>query len=158
MGVYHRDAQGRPGPDPGVYQRAMTLRHGQALLLADGFDGSRLDAGYEADGEVSVVLGRLVLGPASSVEVALPRLPGPGSGGIVLETVTDRELAVGWEGATLRLSAGAALAVEERVRVRIRPREGDAAGTGQLPAGAHQRLRRAPVGGEPARLHGVSRP
>ncbi len=127
LGVYCRDSEGRAGPDPAVYLRAMTLRHSDALLFADGFDGAKLDEGYRTEGDVSVALGKLVLRGPSSVELALNR---PRSGGIVLEVVTDREIAVGWEGSTLRLSAGAPLAAQERIRVRISPQEGGAAGAG----------------------------
>ncbi len=115
----------RAGPDPEVFSRAMSLRYGDSLLLADGFDGSRLDSRYQADGQVSVSLGRLVLAPGSSVEL---ELAGPAEGEIVLEAASDRALEVGWRGRTLNLTAGAPRAAEERTRVRIRPQDGGAGG------------------------------
>jgi hypothetical protein len=127
LGVYYRDAEGRSGPDPGVYNRAMTLRYGDALLLADGFDGAWLGQGYQTEGEASVDLGRLVLEGGSRVGIPLQ---GPRSGDLMLEVVADRELELGWEGATLKLSAGAPRAAERSARFRVPPRTGEAAAGG----------------------------
>jgi hypothetical protein len=127
LGVYARGADGKPGPDPGIFARAMRSIHGDALLLADGFDGTRLDSAYKVVGDAVVSLGRLVLAPGASIEVALPR---PNGSEIVLETVADRQLLAGWQGRTLRLAAGPALRAEERTRVRIVPRENDTSEAG----------------------------
>jgi len=127
FGVFYRDADRRPAPDPDVYFRAMALRHGDALLLADGFDGAYLSASYHVEGKAGVVLGKLVLSPGSSVDLALRK---PASGEIVLETVADREMVVSWQGRTLRLTPGKSKGAEERIRVRIRPQAGEPAGLG----------------------------
>ncbi len=127
FGVFYRDADGRPGPDPDVYLRGMSLRYGDALLLADGFDGARIKTTWRVEGTASVDLGNLRLAPGSSVETGMQK---PASGEIVLETVADRPLAAAWQGRTLRLTPAGSRGTEERTRLRLRPPEGEAGASG----------------------------
>ncbi len=127
LGVFYRDADGRPGPDPDVYLRAMSLRHGDALLVADGFDGGQLKTTWHVEGTASVDLGKLLLAPGSSLEIGLQK---PAGGEIVLETVADRPLAAVWQGRTLRLTAAGSQAAEERTRLQLRLPDGETGAPG----------------------------
>ena len=67
FGVFSRDAQGRPSPDPDQFARAMRLKLGDALVLADGFDGIFLPAGFDASGKAEMVSGSLSLAPGAGI-------------------------------------------------------------------------------------------
>jgi hypothetical protein len=97
--VYARDPDGRAAPDPGLYARFASLANGESLILAEGFDGISLPAGFSLDGGEQS-LGLVSLPPAASL--TLPPLPssdtleahvvlGPSSAGAA-------SLQLSWEG------------------------------------------------------------
>lgn len=69
FGVYIRDDQGRASTDPDLFARAALESHGDALMLAEGFDGPFLPKGFAPTG-AHVASGTLVV-PAGA-EVGLP--------------------------------------------------------------------------------------
>ena len=78
LGVFYRDDAGRPATDPTLLRQALRRQHGDRLLLADGFDGMFLPAGFTATGKAALSAGRLVLPPEAAVE--LPPIPLPEEG------------------------------------------------------------------------------
>ena len=69
FGVFFRDAQERPSPDPGLYFRAMAVAHGKDLVLADGFDGLFVSTGYSLEGGGSLAAGSLTLPPGAVLDL-----------------------------------------------------------------------------------------
>ncbi len=69
LGVYYRDDAGRPATDPTLLRQALRRQHGDRLLLADGFDGMFLPAGFTARGKAALGAGRLALSPEASLEL-----------------------------------------------------------------------------------------
>jgi hypothetical protein len=67
IGVYYRDSTGLPSPDADLYRRRMRSEHGDFLLYADGFDGTRTPAGVRLEGESRLRAGELLLDPGASV-------------------------------------------------------------------------------------------
>lgn len=78
LGVYYRDDAGRPATDPTLLRQALRRQYGDRLLLADGFDGMFLPAGFSTTGKAALGAGRLALSPAATVE--LPPIPLPAEG------------------------------------------------------------------------------
>jgi len=72
IGVYVRDAAGRPATDPDVFERSVLAQHGSSAV-ADGFDGMYLDSAYTVEGMANVDRGALALHPGSLL--ALPAFP-----------------------------------------------------------------------------------
>ncbi len=75
LGVYCRDEAGRPATDPTLFRAAMKKQYGERLLLADGFDGLYLPAGFTASGKTMLGAGRFELQPDASLE--LPPVQSP---------------------------------------------------------------------------------
>ena len=103
FGIYYRDAAERPSPDPDLYLRAQSLKYGNTLLLADGFDGLYLSRGQTIEGNGSLSAGSVSL-PAGT-ELGLPPLsPGGSSISVVADLTSDSArtatLEVQWAGAT----------------------------------------------------------
>jgi hypothetical protein len=103
FGVFYRDDQGRPSPDPGLYRRAALAAHGDTLVIADGFDGPFLPSGFGAEARVELDAGSLVVPAGANVDLP-PAAVGaddvdysialsPGS-------ATDARLALIWEGSS----------------------------------------------------------
>jgi hypothetical protein len=78
LGVYYRDEAGRPATDPTLLRLALRRQHGDRLLLADGFDGMFLSAGFTPTGKAALGAGRLALSADAVVE--LPPIPSPAKG------------------------------------------------------------------------------
>jgi hypothetical protein len=102
FGIYYRDAAERPSPDPDLYLRAQTLKYGNTLLLADGFDGLFLSRGLTLEGNGSLSAGSVSL-PAGT-ELGLPPLsPGGSSISVAVDLSSDSArtatLEVQWQGA-----------------------------------------------------------
>ncbi len=103
FGVFYRDDQGRPSPDPGLYRRAALTEHGDALVIAEGFDGPYLPTGFGAEVRIELVGGSLEVPAGANVDLP-PTAVGaddvdyrialsPGS-------ATDARLALIWEGSS----------------------------------------------------------
>jgi hypothetical protein len=67
LGVYYLDEGKRPAADPGIYRWVMERRLGRGLILAEGFEGSRLPEGFQASPGAAASLsgGSLLLAPAA---------------------------------------------------------------------------------------------
>ena len=68
LGVYFRDEQGRPAVDPGIYRAEMRKRFGASLIMAEGFEGLHLPAGFLLTGGAA--------GSAAVTLAADPKTPG----------------------------------------------------------------------------------
>jgi hypothetical protein len=104
LGVYYRDVAGRPSCDPTLFRGAMLKSHGDRALLADGFDGLFVPAGFLTAGKAVLEAGSLVLPPDSSIE--LPPVPLPADGlsfELVLNAASERTALVqlAWAGSGL---------------------------------------------------------
>ena len=116
FGVYYRDAEGRPSPDPDQYLRAQTIKLGSNLVLAEGFDGIFLSTGFALEGSGQVSAGSLALPPGTVLD--LPPLKTEGSSiGVNVDlapgSARSATLLAQWEGSSERplqypLSADAA--------------------------------------------------
>ncbi len=103
FGIYYRDAEERPSPDPDLYFRAQSLKYGNSLLLADGFDGLYLSRGLTVEGDGGVGAGSLTLAAGAALD--LPHLtPGGSSISVAADLSPDSArtatLEVQWEGAS----------------------------------------------------------
>jgi hypothetical protein len=81
FGVFVKDEKGRDSPDPSLYQREAERINGQALVLAEGFDGIALPTGFAVKGTaapLAPVRGVLSLPPAAVLELPALRLGGAG--------------------------------------------------------------------------------
>jgi hypothetical protein len=103
FGVFYRDDQGRPSPDPGLYRRAALAAHGDALVIADGFDGPFLPSGFGAEVLVELDAGTLVVRPGAKVDlppVAVGADDVDYSISLSPGSATDARLALVWEGSS----------------------------------------------------------
>jgi len=71
FGIYFRDSSLRPSTDSSIYAAAMEQKYGNALVYAEGFEGSFVPSGVETHGSVTLKDGNLVLSPGS--DVTFPR-------------------------------------------------------------------------------------
>jgi hypothetical protein len=78
LGVFVKDAQGRPAPDPGVYRRRAVELHGPSTV-ADGFDGMYLGPDYTTTGAITVGRGRLSIAADAAVRLPAYRVEGTGT-------------------------------------------------------------------------------
>src|SRR5208283_1201078 len=77
FGIYYRDASNRPSPDPDLYLRAQSVKYGNSLLLADGFDGLYLSHGIALEGNGTESAGSVSLPAGAGLD--LPALSTGGS-------------------------------------------------------------------------------
>jgi hypothetical protein len=103
LGVYARDGKGRPSTDPDLFGRAARAALGDAVVLAEGFDGPWLPEGFAAAGGAVVEGGSLLVPAGGSVD--LPPLPVPADDvvyGIELSLTSAQAglLALSWEGSS----------------------------------------------------------
>jgi hypothetical protein len=89
LGVYYLDEGKRPSVDPGIYRWVMERRLGRRLILAEGFEGSRLPEGFQAvpGGAVRLARGSLLLDPEAVLTLPFFDLNSAASGNTVLEVV-----------------------------------------------------------------------
>jgi hypothetical protein len=102
FGVFFRDAQDRPSPDPGLYVRAMTATHGKDVVLAEGFDGIFLSSGFSLEAGGTLVAGSLVLPPAASLDLPPLKMDGGrinGSAAVSSDSARSATIEMQWEGA-----------------------------------------------------------
>jgi hypothetical protein len=102
FGVFFRDGQDRPSPDPGLYQRAMAVAHAKDLVLAEGFDGLFLSSGFSADGGGALAAGSLGLPPGASLDLPPLKVNGiqlDASAGIAGDSARSAVIDMQWEGA-----------------------------------------------------------
>jgi hypothetical protein len=101
FGVYNRDAEGRPSPDPDQYARAQQLKYGSSVLLADGFDGIYLSSAFALEGKGQLGAGALLLPAGSGLDLP-PLKPGGSSISVAADLSSSSSrtatLAVLWEG------------------------------------------------------------
>ncbi len=71
FGVFCKDARGTASPDPGLFARAALQEYREALVLAEGFDGTALPDGFT--GDKAVLDSGLLTIPAGST-LSLPPL------------------------------------------------------------------------------------
>jgi hypothetical protein len=101
LGVYYRDEAGRPATDPSLFRTAMRKLHGDRLLLADGFDGTYLPAGFAGSAKAAMAGGRIELPPEAWIDLPPIRYP---SEGLTLEIHLDvdspraADVRVAWAG------------------------------------------------------------
>ena len=98
FGVYFRDDQGRPSPDPAQYQRAAGRKYGQNLAFASGFEGIYLPAGMSLEGKGALAPGMVTLPPDSALVLPSVKLGG-GSVALTVDLGVDSS-----RNATLRLA------------------------------------------------------
>ena len=101
LGVYARDAEGRPSTDPDLFARAARAARGDAVVLAEGFDSERLPEGLSASGGAVVEEGSLLVPAGAGVD--FPPLPVPADDveyriDLSLTSGQAALLAVSWEG------------------------------------------------------------
>ncbi len=103
FGIYYRDSSERPSPDPDLYLRAQSLKYGNSLLLADGFDGIYLSRGLTLEGNGSLSAGSLSLPQGAGLDLP-PLTPGGSSISVVVDLSSDSvrtaTLEAQWEGAS----------------------------------------------------------
>ena len=103
FGVYYRDPAGRASPDPDLFSRAQAAKFGPDLVLAEGFDGIFLPAGFALEGPGELAAGSMALAPGSWLE-----LPALKQGSSVLQVTAELSpdsakaatLQVQWEGSS----------------------------------------------------------
>jgi hypothetical protein len=101
FGVYFRDGQDRPSPDPGLYQRAMAVEHGKDLVLADGFDGVFLSSGFSVEAGGALASGSLGLPPGASLNLPplkVDRTQLDAFAGISSDSARSAVIEMQWEG------------------------------------------------------------
>jgi hypothetical protein len=79
LGVYCQDDAGRQATDPTLFRAAMRKLYGDRMLLADGFDGMFLPAGFTATGKLVLSAGSLALQPGATIELPPIQVPNEGS-------------------------------------------------------------------------------
>jgi len=102
FGVFFRDGQDRPSPDPGLYQRAMSVAHGKDLVLADGFDGTFLSSGFSVEAGGALAAGALALPPGASLDLPPLKVDGAqlkASAGVSGDSARSAVIDLQWEGA-----------------------------------------------------------
>jgi len=103
FGIYYRDPSDRPSPDPDLYLRAQSLKFGNSLLLADGFDGLYLSHGLTLEGNGSEGAGTVSLPAGSGLDLP-PLSPGGSSISLTVDLSSDSArtavLEAQWEGTT----------------------------------------------------------
>jgi hypothetical protein len=103
FGIYYRDAAERPSPDPDLYFRAQSLKYGNSLLLADGFDGLYLSRGLMFEGNGSMSAGSVSLPAGTGLDLP-PLSPGGSSISVAVDLSPDSArtatLEAQWEGAS----------------------------------------------------------
>jgi hypothetical protein len=97
LGVYYLDEGKRPSADPGIYRWVMERRLGRRLILAEGFEGSRLPEGFQAAPETAARLsgGSLRLDPESGLTLPFFDLNAAAPAETVLEMVFAAPLPAG---------------------------------------------------------------
>lgn len=97
LGVYYLDEGKRPSADPGIYRWVMERRLGRRLILAEGFEGSRLPEGFQAAPDTAARLsgGSLRLDPESGLTLPFFDLNAAAPGETVLEMVFAAPLPAG---------------------------------------------------------------
>jgi hypothetical protein len=97
LGVYYLDEGKRPSVDPGIYRWVMERRLGRSLILAEGFEGSRLPEGFQAAPEAAARLagGSLLLDPEAALTLPFFDLNAAAPGQTVLELVFAAPLPAG---------------------------------------------------------------
>jgi len=97
LGVYYLDENKRPSVDPGIYRWVMERRLGRRLILAEGFEGSRLPEGFQAAPETAVRLsgGSLLLDPKAGLTLPFFDLNAAAPGETVLEVTFAAPLPAG---------------------------------------------------------------
>ena len=102
FGVYFKDEQGRPSPDPGLYHRARQQALEDRLIIAEGFDGVFMPKEFILNPRGDLDSGSLTVIPDSSAE--LPPLPADDARAIdfsiTLSPISAKAavLQVSWEG------------------------------------------------------------
>ncbi len=101
FGIYYRDTSNRPSPDPDLYLRAQSVKYGNSLLLADGFDGLSLSHGLMLEGNAVESAGSVSLSAGTGLD--LPSLsPGGSSISVTVDLSSDSArtaiLEAQWEG------------------------------------------------------------
>jgi hypothetical protein len=76
FGVYSRDANDVPSTDPGLFAWHAREQYGESLILAEGFDGMTVPAGFSVDGKGAMAAGSITL-PAGSGLTLPPLKPAP---------------------------------------------------------------------------------
>jgi hypothetical protein len=97
LGVYYLDEGKRAAVDPGIYRWVMERRLGRRLILAEGFEGSRLPEGFQAAPETAARLagGSLRLDPEAGLTLPFFDLNAAAPGETVLEMVFAAPLPAG---------------------------------------------------------------
>ena len=97
LGVFYQDEDKRPSADPGIYRWVMERRLGRRLILAEGFEGSRLPEGFWAAPEAAARLsgGSLVLDPGGGLTLPFFDLNAEASEAMVLELAFAAPLPAG---------------------------------------------------------------
>jgi len=102
FGVFYRDEQGRPSIDPGLFARAALASHGDALVLAEGFDGPFLPKGFSASG-VEIAAGTLVVPAGAAVDLPPVVIAADDVGytvGLAPKSAAGALLELAWEGSS----------------------------------------------------------
>jgi hypothetical protein len=76
FGIFVRDSQGRPSTDPDLYRRAAGRKYGEKLVLAEGFDGIFLPAGFRSTGKTQLGSGSLSVSAESRIELPAVKIGG----------------------------------------------------------------------------------
>ena len=97
LGVYSQDEGSQPSADPGIYRWVMEQRLGRRLILAEGFEGSRLPEGFRAAPEAGARLsgGSLLLDPEASLTLPFFDLNAAAPAETVLEVAFAAPLPAG---------------------------------------------------------------
>ncbi len=97
LGVYYLDEGKRPSVDPGIYRWVMERKLGRRLILAEGFEGSRLPEGFQAAPAASARLagGSLLLDAEAVLTLPFFDLNSASSGKTALEVVFAAPLPAG---------------------------------------------------------------
>jgi hypothetical protein len=97
LGVYYLDEGKRPSVDPGIYRWVMERLLGPKLILAEGFEGSRLPEGFQAVPIAAARLsgGSLLLDPEGVLMLPFFDLNSAAAGLTVLEVVFSAPLPAG---------------------------------------------------------------
>jgi len=103
FGVFYRDDQGRPSTDPAQYRRAALASHGDALVMAEGFDGPFLPQGFGAEARVELDGGLLVVPAGANVDLPPAQIGADDvdcSFALAPGSADDALLALIWEGSS----------------------------------------------------------
>lgn len=91
FGVFFRDEHDRPSANVAPFRLEQLRRHGEVLLLAEGFESGRLPDGFALEGGGEFAEGAAWLPPATTLTPPALELRPDGADGVTVEIVTHAD-------------------------------------------------------------------